>query len=201
MPISTDSAKVSVDFAYDWENPKDGSTETYQMKFLHNEFGPVIHIFQGPYEPVELPASMFLEVAEFLVRQGVMKGMTSLGGQPKPAGALPVPSIGRKTPRGSSAPQPPPPRRGIGFGIQQQQQLAAAAESDPHEVGSLTTDSQEDAGAAQIAAVTAQAPDPPAVSPDDAKRLLQARLEAKAKMNATGKTIRKNPKYENGGGE
>jgi hypothetical protein len=197
MPIPQESQKVSVDFPYEWDNPVEGTKETWQMRFIHNDYGPILQISQGPYEPIELPATMFLEVSEFLVRNGYMKGMPSMS-QPKVAGSLPVPSIGRK-PKPGTAPANTqmPARRGIGLGSFQPQ----AEDSEP--VGALVLReqeaSQEDAGAAQIAGIAHDTqPQAAAVSPEEAQKLLQARLAAKAKANTTGKQIRKNPKYDNG---
>ncbi len=92
MPISVETAKVTVDFEYIWETPNE--TVTYNMRLQHEEEGPVILIFNGGNEPVVLPASMFGEVAEFLVRQGAIRGITtplSVGGK-----SVAMPTITRK---------------------------------------------------------------------------------------------------------
>lgn len=72
MPISSDNAKLSIDFSYEWV-ATDGQTFEYQMKFLHGPMGPIIQIANG-HEVLEFPAQMFVETAEFLVSQGVLKG-------------------------------------------------------------------------------------------------------------------------------
>jgi hypothetical protein len=194
MPIPQESQKVSVDFPYEWDNPVEGTKETWQMRFIHNDYGPILQISQGPYEPIELPATMFLEVSEFLVRNGYMKGMPSMS-QPKVAGSLPVPSIGRKQKPGT-APAPTPQRRGIGLGS-----FTSPTTEEPQDTSQLMLRadeaSQEDAGAAQIAGIAHDTqPQAAPVSPEEAQKLLQARLAAKAKANTAGKKVRSNPKYE-----
>lgn len=86
MPISTDTTKFSIDFSYEWES-QDGQTLTYPMKFLHGQFGPTVQIMDGSGGAVELPAEMFIEVANFLVQQGVIKGA-----------AMPTPKMNKPQP-------------------------------------------------------------------------------------------------------
>jgi hypothetical protein len=156
------------------------------MKFVHSERGPVIQIFDGPYEPVELPASMFTEVSQFLISQGVLKGLSSAHKAPVNA-PLAMPSIARKRPAASSPPAPPRLTRPM-------TQIAAPAEDD--EQGYDEEDSQAAAGAAALMSTIREQVDPAPVSPEEAKRLLQERLAAKAKSNAGGKRVRSNPKFE-----
>ena len=195
MPIANENVKVSVDFPYEWDNPVEGTRETYQIRFIHNDYGPVLQISQGPYEPIELPAIMFLEVAEYLVRNNYLKGMPNISQSKQGSGALPMPSIGRK-PKIGNTPPPAPQRRGIGLGSFQAPE--PEAEGDTTGLVLKEQQSQEDTGAAQIAAATVEAKTPAPISPEEAQKILQARLAAKAKANTAGKQIRKNPKYEGG---
>jgi hypothetical protein len=89
MPISTDTTKFSIDFAYEWESP-DGQTLAYSMKFLHSQFGPTVQISDGNDGMIEFPADMFVEVANFLIQNGVIKGgpmpMAQKMNKPSPMG-------------------------------------------------------------------------------------------------------------------
>ena len=91
MPISTDKARVSIEFTYELETPT--GAFSYQMKFLHRDDVPYVQITNEGYEPLELPADMFIEVAGFLSKQGVMKGFSPIA-TAKPT-SLTVPSIGK----------------------------------------------------------------------------------------------------------
>lgn len=110
MPISSDNTRMSIDFEYQFVDT-DGSQHDYQMRFQHSPLGPVIQISNGPYEPFEFPAAMFLEVAEFLVKQGVMAGMPAPKTTASPEVRLPgsftkvsIPNIPRRAP---AVAQPP----------------------------------------------------------------------------------------------
>ena len=96
MPISSDQTRLSIDFGYEY-TAIDGNVLQYQMKFMHTPTGPTVQISNGPYEPVELPADMFVEVAEFLISQGVVKGAAlpkqTIGNRNLP---LSLPSISKK---------------------------------------------------------------------------------------------------------
>lgn len=88
--ISSDNTRLSIDFAYEWESP-DGTILTYQMKFMHGPWGPLVQISTNG-DSVEFPAEMFLETSEFFITQGVMKGKN------------PVPVIGRQSSSALSMP-------------------------------------------------------------------------------------------------
>lgn len=132
MPISFESAKISVDFPYNWETPS-GEVITISMRFLHTEDGPVLQIFNGPDEPIELPAMMFLEVAEFLVRQNILKGISNPNNVTSRSG-VPLPSIQRKP-----KDEPIQPRK---IGIRQPRPTPPQPEVDP--VSSFTPPTEEE---------------------------------------------------------
>lgn len=107
MPIAAENTRLSIDFAYEYETP-DSEVLRYQMKFQHTTQGPIVTISQGPYEPVELPADMFTEVAEFLISQGVVKGAKPVTlGHASKVGSLAIPSI-NKARRPLIEPKPEP---------------------------------------------------------------------------------------------
>jgi len=84
MPINKDNEKLSIEFGYIHETSPN-NVLTYDLRFTHGEIGEVVQILNGLYEPIELPARMFLEVAEYLVSKGVIEGIkpsTSTGGKP-----------------------------------------------------------------------------------------------------------------------
>lgn len=71
MPISTDTAKFSIDFTYEWEIGN-GDVLSFPMKFLHSSYGPTLQI-TCENGVLEFPADMFVEVCQFLVSQGAIK--------------------------------------------------------------------------------------------------------------------------------
>lgn len=83
MPISSNNARLSIDFGWEHVFPN-GERATYQMKFYHSDIGGIIQIGNGVYEPFEVPVEMFTEVVEYLISQGVIKGqpMQKMGGLP-----------------------------------------------------------------------------------------------------------------------
>ena len=74
MPINKDNEKLSIEFGYIHETSPN-NVLTYDLRFTHGEIGEVVQILNGLYEPIELPARMFLEVAEYLVSKGVIEGI------------------------------------------------------------------------------------------------------------------------------
>ena len=96
MPIATDATRLSIEFGYEYESPT-GDILTYQMKFMHTEAGPTVQISNAHYEPIVLPAAMFTEVAEFLVSQGVLRGVKPpVVGRSEGIGGLGLPQIARR---------------------------------------------------------------------------------------------------------
>lgn len=91
MPILSDNAKLSIDFSYEWVSP-DGSTFEYQMRFMHSANGPVIQII-NEMDTLEFPAQMFVETAEFLVTQGVLKGGLPVSTKKGASPQLGIPSM------------------------------------------------------------------------------------------------------------
>lgn len=84
MPIASDSTKLSIDFAYEWEGEQ-GKT-TFPLRYVYGTFGPTIQIFFSEEQGVELPAEMFKEVSDFLIQQGVIRTnipqVQATGGKP-----------------------------------------------------------------------------------------------------------------------
>lgn len=111
MPIATDATRLSIEFGYEYETPG-GDVITYQMKFMHSEAGPTVQISNAHYEPIVLPAAMFTEVAEFLVNQGVLKGVKPpvIGRSESSgvAGGLGLPTIARRPGATVAATRPAP---------------------------------------------------------------------------------------------
>ncbi len=134
MPVSNDSAKVSVDFIYEWETAG-GDIVRFGMRFQHNEDGPIILISaEGEEEPIQLPALMFSEVSEFLVRQGAIRGISSpivVGGR-----SVAMPSITRKAKEG------PAPRK-----IGQRMPKPDSIPDEPVATFTPTQDEEADEGA------------------------------------------------------
>ncbi len=99
MPINKNNEKLSIDFGY-IHQLEDGQELEYNLKFTHTEAGAVVQVLNGLYEPVELPAKMFLEVAEYLVGKGVLEGIkgASMAKVGSPLGKLSIPQIGNNSP-------------------------------------------------------------------------------------------------------
>jgi hypothetical protein len=179
MPVSTDNARISMDFNYEWEAP-DGEITLFPMKFLHTEFGPRIMIFDGELEPIDLPASMFTEVAEFLIRQGVLKGSMQAFAVPtisnKPL--LAVPSIARK-PRVEAPPAPPVISRSTRTAATTEPVTSLSPRPDPDEIEETEP---------QAVAKPVSAED---MSTTEAERLME---RARAAAAQASKRIRSKPK-------
>lgn len=94
MPINKDNERLSIDFGY-IHQLEDGQEVEYSLKFTHTEAGAVVQVLNGLYEPIELPAKMFLEVAEYLVGKGVLEGIkgSSTTKVSSPLGKLSIPQI------------------------------------------------------------------------------------------------------------
>ena len=107
MPISTDGTRLSIEFGYEYVTPS-GDVLNYQMKFLHTAAGPSVQISNGPYEPVELPAQMFTEVAEFLIAQGVLRGAKPPVVGRSDSGGIGLPQISRRAGATIAATKPSP---------------------------------------------------------------------------------------------
>lgn len=107
MPISSDKARFSIEFLYEYETPT-GEVLQYNMKYAHTEHGPIISVHQPPYEEIQLPADMFTEVTQFLTQQGIFnRGVVAVVNKqtlaagtavPTANASLPVSSIGKRAP-------------------------------------------------------------------------------------------------------
>lgn len=94
MPINTENTVRSIDFGYEHAG-QDGVTYEYKLKFMQSELGPTIQISNDPYDPVLLPASMFIEVSEFLISERVMNPTKLI--VPAKKTTLQTPTIQKKT--------------------------------------------------------------------------------------------------------
>jgi hypothetical protein len=196
MPIASDNAKFSIDFSYEWNAP-DGTTYEYQMKFLHGSVGPIIQIANG-HETLEFPAAMFTETAEFLVSQGVLRGLPTAKKSPFPT-TLGLPTISKKAV--AASPVAPPAKKGP--------KTAAfhSFDSRQPEVDGDEAEEDGDDGVEMLPPPDAKTKKrggqdrPPVtgvegVSPEEAQRLSQERLAAKAKEKAAEKKLQKRHRAE-----
>lgn len=94
MPIQTEHTKLSIDFTYEWVAP-DGTTYSYQMRFVHTDLGPIIQIVNDG-ETIDLPAEMFSETSEFLSSQGVLKTTHPVLPRKALSGTLSLPNFPKK---------------------------------------------------------------------------------------------------------
>lgn len=68
-----------VDFEFEYESPT-GTAYAISLRFFHtDEYGPTIALLDDEGEPaVSFPVTMFSEVSEFLVEQGILQGKKTL---------------------------------------------------------------------------------------------------------------------------
>ena len=171
MPIQTNNTRLSIDFAFEHETYE--GTITYQMKFVHTEAGPILQILNGGYEPIELPAEMFVEVADFLIKQGVMKGNTS-----KPT------AIPGQLPIGNTPLRLPAMRKKASVPVPDIEPVSSISLNEPVE-------ETEQVGDVQVQPEEAADKPKMALSKEEEENILRERAAARAKASKVDKKIKK----------
>ena len=72
MGIQPETIKSTLDFKYTHEDPTGSSSETYFIRFHHVNSQPILSISDDGKDYYSFPAVMFIEVADFLKRQGAV---------------------------------------------------------------------------------------------------------------------------------
>lgn len=159
MPILADTKKRNIEFTYEWQ-ASDEQVMVFPMKCTHSDNGPMVQISLGEQGILELPAEMFVEVADVLLQEGIVQGTRSIGPTPLPAGgkALQVPFL----------------RKGTATGLQVSSQARAANPLIPVE---------------PISNLVAQPEEENAIPQPSNEEIMQERMRARGRASAGEKRV------------